>query len=221
MKRIALSLFAACLVLLACNSNEKKETKKEGSTDSTTIVNDNKAPADKWVPVDSATTMKAWMEYATPGKMHEMMASWNGTWTGEITSWMSEGATPSKSTTTAVNSMVFGGRYQSSHHTSSFDGMPFEGMSWLGYDNSKKIFVSTWVDNMGTGMMNMSGPWDEATKTITLTGKQTDPARGNDCTVRETFKIIDDNNQLMEMYGPDPMTGKEFKTMEIKLTRKK
>jgi hypothetical protein len=100
-------------------------------------------------------------------------------------------------------------------------GMPFEGIATVGYDNAKKVFVSTWIDNMGTGLMKTSGPWDEATKTMTLTGTQTDPARGKDCHVREVFKVVDDNTQLMEMYGPDPMTGKEYKMMEIKFTRKK
>jgi hypothetical protein len=37
--------------------------------------------------------------------------------------------------------------------------------------------------------------------------------------LREIFKVIDDKNQLMEMYGPGP-DGKEYKMMEIKLTRK-
>lgn len=27
--------------------------------------------------------------------------------------------------------------------------MPFEGISTLGYDNAKKTFFSTWIDNMG------------------------------------------------------------------------
>jgi hypothetical protein len=35
--------------------------------------------------------------------------------------------------------------------------MPFEGISTLGYDNAKKTFFSTWIDNMGTGMMVMEG----------------------------------------------------------------
>ncbi len=38
--------------------------------------------------------------------------------------------------------------------------------------------------------------------------------------IRETFKIIDDNTQMMEMFGNGP-DGKEFKMMEIKYTRKK
>jgi hypothetical protein len=38
-------------------------------------------------------------------------------------------------------------------------------------------------------------------------------------TLREVFKVIDDKTQMMEMYGPAP-DGKEYKMMEIKLTRK-
>ena len=33
--------------------------------------------------------------------------------------------------------------------------------------------------------------------------------------------VVDDDHHTMEMYGPDPATGKQFKTMEIKFTRKK
>jgi len=40
---------------------------------------------------------------------------------------------------------------------------------------------------------------------------------GKEIPVREDFKLIDDNNQLLEMYMTQ--NGKEFKTMEIKFTR--
>ena len=70
--------------------------------------------------------------------------------------------------------------------------------------------------------MNMSGPWDESSKTLTLTGKYPDINRpGKECSMKEVFKVVDDNTQSMEMYGPDPKTGKEYKMMEIKMTRKK
>ncbi len=42
----------------------------------------------------------------------------------------------------------------------------FEGMSLMGYDNAKKVFMSSWVDNMGSGIMQMEGTWDPNTKTI-------------------------------------------------------
>lgn len=168
-----------------------------------------------------STAMKNWMNYMTPGKEHKMMASWDGTWTGDITMWMAPGAPPTKSTGTSVNKMVLDGRYQQSTTTGSFEGMPFNGMSTVAFDNAKKVFISTWIDNMGTGMMIGEGPWDEATKSITIKGKMIDPSTGKECEFREVLKIIDNDHQVMEMYAPDPATGKEFKTMEIKYTRKK
>jgi hypothetical protein len=47
------------------------------------------------------------------------------------------------------------------------------------------------------------------------------PGNGKECDMREVYKIVDDNNRIMEMYGPDMKTGKEYKNMEIKFTRAK
>lgn len=165
---------------------------------------------------DSA--MKAWMSYMTPGDIHKMLAKDDGEWNEEITLWMAPGAPPTKSTATASNKMIMGGRYQESRHAGNFMGMPFEGYSVVGYDNAKKVFVSSWVDNMGTGIMFMEGKWDEKTKTIHFTGKTTDPSSGKDVPVRETFTWIDNNKQKMEMFITQ--AGKEYKSMEILFTRK-
>ena len=167
---------------------------------------------------DQEAAMKAWMSYMTPSDVHKMIAKDDGEWNEEITLWSAPGAPPTKSTATCTNKMILGGRYQESKHTGSFMGMPFEGYSLMGYDNARKIFVSAWVDNMGTGIMFMEGKWDDKTKTIHFTGKTTDPATGKDLPVRETFTWIDNNKQKMEMF----MTaeGKEFKNMEIIFTRK-
>lgn len=75
---------------------------------------------------------------------------------------------------------------------------------------------------MGTGIMLMKGTWDDGSKTLTLTGTMPDITRpGKECKLKETFKVVDDNTQIMSMYGPDPATGKEYKMMEMKMTRKK
>lgn len=220
MKKIILVACSAMILLVACNSSETKENSTDSSSGTTTGADMNKEEA--WVPVDSATMMKAMMDYGTLGKMHEMMASWNGTWNGETTMWEHEGAAPQKSTGTAVNSMILGGRYQSSKHTGDMMGMPFEGSSTMGYDNATKQFVSTWIDSWSTGIMSMSGTWNEAAKTLSMSGTMPDICRpGKECSMREVFTIVDDNTQKMEMYGPDPKTGKEFKMMEINLSRKK
>lgn len=169
---------------------------------------------------DSAS-MKKWMDYMTPGKEHKMMASWDGAWSGDITLWMAPGAPPTKSMGTAINQMVLDGRYQQSTTSGSFEGMPYNGMGTLAFDNGKKVFIATWIDNMGTGMMVGQGPWNEATKSMTLKGTMVDPMTGKDCAFREVLKIIDNDHQVMEMYVPDPATGKEYKSMEIKYSRNK
>lgn len=161
---------------------------------------------------------KAWMAYMTPGKFHQMLAKSDGEWQEEITMWMDPKSAPSKNTATATNKMILEGRYQQSTHKGTFNGMPFEGIGIVGYDNAKKMFVSTWIDNMGTGIMFTEGKWDEANKTIEFKGNSVDPMTGKDVAVREIFKMMDDNTQLMEMYMTQG--GKEFKTMEIKLSRK-
>ncbi|SDM07563.1 DUF1579 domain-containing protein [Chryseobacterium taihuense] len=211
MKKFILTLSAAYLIF----SCDKVKVDVKDSDKKDTLA------SEEWKPVDSATATKAWIEYATPSDMHQMLAKSDGNWMGETTMWMEDGGKPMTSTYEAVNKMMLDGRYQMSNHKGNMMGMPFEGLSIVAYDNSKKKFVSTWIDNMGTGIMSMEGDWNPSTKSIEFKGKMTDPSRpGKDCDVREVFTFVDDNTQKMEMYGPDPKTGKEFKTMEIKFTKK-
>jgi hypothetical protein len=166
----------------------------------------------------SDADMKAMMAYATPGQIHQMLAKSVGSWKGDITMWMQPGAPPMKSVGESTNEMILGGRYLQSKNTGNFMGAPFEGIGIMGYDNAKKVFVNSWIDNMGTGMMYLTGTWDAATKSVTFTGTMVDPTAGGDVKVRQVMKFVDDNTQIMEMYSIT--NGKEFKNMEIKYTRK-
>lgn len=208
----AFLLFSSSLLLFACADQQQK---MPGTSD--VVV--KSATASEAAP-DSATMMNNWMAYMKPGKEHEMMASWNGEWNSEMTMWMSPDAPPSKTSGTTVNEMLMGNRYQYSTHKATWEGAPFEGISTMAYDNAKKVFLFTWIDNMGTGIMSGEGPWDETTKSITLKGRMMDPSLLKEVDFREVFRIVDENTQVMEMYAPTP-DGKEFKTLEIRYTRKK
>jgi hypothetical protein len=162
--------------------------------------------------------MKAMAAYAAPGDIHKMLAKSAGTWTCAVTMWMAPGAQPMNSTTEAKNEMILGGRYLQQTNTGSFMGQPFTGVSTTGYDNAKKIFVNTWIDNMGTGIMFLTGTWDATSNTVTFTGSMADPSSGKDIAVKETLKIVDDNHEEMAMYTT--AGGHEFKNMEIKMVRK-
>jgi Protein of unknown function (DUF1579) len=166
----------------------------------------------------SQEDMKAFMDYMTPGPIQQMMAKSAGAWTGAVTLWMQPGAPPTTSTLETANEMILGGRYLQGTHKGTLMGMPFEGIGTTGYDNAKKIFVSSWVDNTGTGILYMEGSWDAATKSINLSGKSTDPLTGKDIPTREIWKFVDDTHQVLEMYFTEK--GNEFKGMEIMYTKK-
>jgi hypothetical protein len=166
----------------------------------------------------SEEEMKVWQEYMTPGKMHEGMAATTGDWTYESTMWMAPDTDPVTSKGTMTSEMLLGGRYMKQVHKGEMMGMPFEGINIVGFDNAKQKYVSTWMDNMGTGMMTAEGTYDEATKSINMTGSYFDPMTKTNLEFREVVKMVSDKEQHMEMYMLNE--GKEFKNMEIVFTKK-
>lgn len=193
MKKLA-SLITVCLLLLGVGANAQNQA-------------------------DQDAAMKAWEKYMMPGEGHQKLAKDNGEWTYEMAAWMDPQSEPMKSTGSCENKMILGGRYQQSTFKGTFMGQPFEGISITGYDNAKKVYQSTWIDNMGTGIMMSEGKWDESTKSITFTGKGYDPAQGKDYQVKSVMKWPDANTQVMEMFMIQD-GGKEVKTMEMKARKK-
>nr|WP_294903172.1 DUF1579 domain-containing protein [uncultured Lacibacter sp.] len=210
MKRIAYLLLLVAFT--ACNN----ETKTEATAIDTPATATTTAAAP---PMDSAAMAKAWQDFATPGDMHKWMAGHEGTWDAEVTSFMA-GAEPSKSKATETVKMVMNGLYQEGNLSGTMMGMPFLGKSILAYDNAKKQFALTWIDNMGSGLLLMTGRYDAATKTLNFKGTQTDPTTGKDANVRQEQKFIDDNTYVLTMYGDGP-DGKEAKFMEATFKRVK
>jgi hypothetical protein len=163
--------------------------------------------------------MKVWMEYMTPSKGHEKLAKGVGEWKSIIKFWMAPGTEPQISEGSAISEMILGGRYLQSKHTGTSFGMPLEGISIEGYDNAKGTYFSTWIDNMGTGLMYLEGKYDEKTETCHLGGTIFDPMTKKEIGVREVVRYLSDDHQIMEMYMVD--AAGEFKSMEIEFTRKK
>lgn len=168
----------------------------------------------------SEADMKAYMEYMTPGDMHKILSTFEGEWTTEGKMWMDPKGQPMSSSGTATYKMILDGRYQESVFKGQVMGQQFEGKGLMGYDNSKKQFESTWIDNMGTGTMRTEGKYDAATKTFAMSGKFLDPMTGKDCVMRETLKLVDDDTHVMTMYN-SVAGAPEYKTMELTFKRKK
>lgn len=161
--------------------------------------------------------MDAMMKMGTPGAPHEALKAFAGSWKASVKAWMGPGD-PQVSEGTAENEVVMGGRFLRQSFKGTFMGGPFEGMGFLGYDNMKKKYVSTWIDSFGTMIQEASGQMDKTGKVLTLHGTFTDPLTKKQSPTRETTKIVDDKTLVFEMYGT--MDNKEHKEMEITYTKK-
>lgn len=176
-----------------------------------------------------AEMMAKMMELAKLNENHKLLAGLAGTWTYDIKMWMNPdpNAPPQQSKGTAVRKPMMDGRYFIGEFTGKMqmpgpDGkmkdMTFKGMSFEGYDNAKQKFVSSWIDNMGTGIMMSEGTYDPAAKAFTYTS-EIEMMPGMKQKVREVIKIVDNNHHTFEWY--EDRGGREAKTMEINYTRKK
>ncbi len=96
--------------------------------------------------------------------------------------------------------------------------MEFKGMSVDGYDNAKKKFVSSWIDNMSTMIMNSEGTYDPSAKTFTYHA-ECEMMPGKMTKIREVIKIVDNDHHTFQWF--DDSHGPEAKTMEISYTRQK
>jgi hypothetical protein len=176
---------------------------------------------------DMQKMMAVMMEMGKVGENHKLLGELAGNWTYTLKMWMDPAGKPHESKGTSTRKAVMDGRYYIAEHTGKFqmpgaDGkmkdMNFKGMAIEGYDNARKKFVSSWIDNMSTMIMNSEGSYDAATKTFTYNAEcEMEP--GKTTKIREVIKVVDKDHHTFEWY--DNSRGAEAKTMEISYTRKK
>ena len=221
-------LFAITAVALAQTPSASPKAPATSSPATTTTAS---SPATSTTTMsaqpDDAEMMKQMMELAKLNENHKLLGEFVGNWSYAMKMWMAPGAPPSESKGSAVCKAIMDGRYFVSENNGTFkmpgaDGkmkeMNFKGIATDAYDNVKKKFVSSWVDNMGTGIYLSEGTYDAATKTFTYTSEM-EMMPGAKSKVRQTIKVTDADHRTFEFFE-DRGTG-ETKTMEINFTRKK
>lgn len=165
--------------------------------------------------------MEKMMAFATPGEAHKVMAPRAGSWDLKVTFWEEPKSPPQVSNGTSECKPIMDGRYLEETATGNFFGMPFAGKGLSGYDNLKKKYVSTWIDNMGTGVMLSEGTYDAASKTFTYMGEMPDVVKGKYMPAKMTEKWTGPDSYTMEMLAQTPDGKGWWKSMQIDYTRKK
>jgi Protein of unknown function (DUF1579) len=134
-----------------------------------------------------------------PGPEHALLKKMEGTW--DTTMKMG----PNESKGTATYKMDVGGLWLASTFESMMENAKFSGRGFDSYDAGKKKFVGVWVDSMSTLPMMMEGDYDQAKKTMTMTGMA--PGMDGKMTKHKIVTAMpDDNTMNFAMYVAD---GKE------------
>jgi hypothetical protein len=170
--------------------------------------------------VDMQEMMKKWAEAAKPGAPHRLLDQFVGQWDVAMRMWMEPGKPPMETKSTADVKWIMDGRFLLEESTGQIMGMPHKGMGITGYDNFKQKYISSWIENMSTGMYTSEGTFDQSGKVLTLHGKIDEPMTGErDKLVRFVARFISKDKHVFEIYD---LVGRpdEFKAVEMTYTRK-
>jgi hypothetical protein len=170
-------------------------------------------------------TVSTGIVFPSAGKFHKMLARSNGTWTGAGTMQVSADAPPvDAGTSLLINTMAMDGLYQVSEikgNTTPGTGTPWTGLRITGYDSERRVFTRAMIGDGTAQGVAMEGQWDEATKSITMPFKKMDLSTGKERILKEVYRLVDQDTEILEIYDTDSKTGKEFKMLSITWTRKK
>lgn len=177
-------------------------------------------PEFKLPPGWTLEDLQACMAAGTPGKMHERIAQEVGEWKGKSTMWMMPGADPVTTDCKCTVTAMMDGRFVQTSMTGEVPGMgPYKGFGIVGYDNVSQKFVALWLDNHSTGMMNGAGSMSDNGKVITWKYDFNCPMTKKPAVMRQIETMSGPNSKTLEMWGPEPKSGKEYKMMVIELTK--
>lgn len=205
----------ACLAIAALIAAVASIAIADSATDALT------QPEMQLPPGWTAEDMQACMMAATPGKEHAELAKDAGEWHGKTTMWMAPNTEPMESEGVMSVTPILDGRFMKIDMTGEMPGMgAYNGSGICGFDNVTKKYVATWYDNWSTGIMVGEGEKSSDGKKLTWTYTASCPIAGKEITVRQVETITGPDSKTLEMFTPDPKTGKEFQSMKIELTRK-
>jgi len=169
---------------------------------------------------DMQEMMKKWMEAAKPGEGHKLLEPMVGKWDTVTRMWMAAEQPPAESKGTSEVKWTLDGRFLLEEATGQMMGMPYKSMTFMGFDNFKKKYVFSYMDNLGTALYTGEGKLDLSKQVLTAFGRMDDPMMGEtDKPVKYVTRIISKDKHVFEIYD-EIGSPNEFKAVEIVYTRK-
>lgn len=170
---------------------------------------------------DKKPSMPSMEELAAMGNVgpnHAIIEKMAGSWTTKAKFRMAPDQPWMESEGSCESKMIFGGRHLHTKYKGDMMGQEFNGIALMAYDNIAKEFQSVWIDDMSTGVMMLTGQFDEATKSFTLAGDCSCPTTGGKRRMKEVVKLTGPDSYVMDFYELDEKNN-EFVSMTISYTR--
>ncbi len=119
----------------------------------------------------------------TASRAHEWLAKGVGTWTVKGLYYVGPGQEPLDASGTERVEMMGPFWQRGDLRIELFDTI-IVGVTYLGFDPQRQVFVSTWIDSANPYLYRYEGSYDEATRLLSLAGTNTDPGTGKPATYR-------------------------------------
>lgn len=169
--------------------------------------------------MDMAEMMANYAEMQKPGEHHADMAYFEGIWDCTVTFSMGPGQPEMTSRGVATYAWKFDGRWMEQSYQGEMMGQPFQGFGLMGYDNYRKQYLGTWIDDLSTSMLVSAGSTMPGSNQIVMFGKMDEPMTGE---IGKTIKTVTtrhgDDRFVFEMQ--EVQYGDPFTVMSIEYRRR-
>lgn len=116
-------------------------------------------------------------------RAHEWLAKSVGTWDVKGLYYIGPGQDPLDASGTETVEMMGPFWQRGELKIELFDSV-IEGITYIGFDPVRQLFVSTWIDSANPYLYRYEGSFDEATNLLSMVGANTDPSTGKPATYR-------------------------------------
>jgi hypothetical protein len=159
-------------------------------------------------------------EMPKPGKQHEALKYFEGTWDTDAKFMTEPGKPMAESKGTERAEMVLGGFWLAYEYKGEMLGSPFTGRGTMGFDQQKRKYVGTWIDSMKSGLFLSEGTADEDGKVFTMMTQGYCDGEGRSITMKQVYEIKDKDTWTLSFLTPNP-DGKEMTTGTIEYRRRR
>lgn len=154
----------------------------------------------------------------TQAAQTQSLTALTGEWEGPTQTWFDPGSPVREARTSGRIRSVAGGNAVIYEYESSLDGEPFTGAFFLGFDEARRKFVSSWADSFHTGTSVMQSEGDEDPGTL-LNVLGSYEAGGQRWGWRTVFRLEAPDHLVYQAFNIFP-DGTEYRGIETHLKRK-